>query len=106
MLALPEQVYGAGGYTVNGASERTRSYRLLQGERLALEIRGEPGVLVSTSAPPPLPGTPPVTHPFATANFRLAEAEGELGALLRESSDTDAFLEAADRAGYRIESIN
>ncbi|MFI1574182.1 hypothetical protein ACH4VQ_25620 [Streptomyces anulatus] len=47
-----------------------------------------------------------MTHPFATANFRLAEAEGELGALLHESSDTDAFLKAADRAGYRIESIN
>ncbi|MFJ7258324.1 hypothetical protein ACIQWV_38845 [Streptomyces sp. NPDC098085] len=42
-----------------------------------------------------------MTHPFATAGFHLAEAEGELGALLRESSDIDAFLEAADRAGYR-----
>lgn len=43
-----------------------------------------------------------MTHPFATADFRMAEAEGELGALLRESSDLDAFLEAADRAGYLV----
>lgn len=91
---------------MNETSESRRSYRLLRGDRLALEIRGEPGILVSTSVPPPIPGTAPVTHPFATASFHLAEAEGELGALLREASDLDAFLEAAGRAGYRIESID
>lgn len=89
---------------MSDASEVTRSYRLLRGGRVALEIRGEPGLLVSTSVPPPLPaGSSPVTHSFATASFQLAEAEGELGALLRESSDLDAFLEAAARAGYLIE---
>ncbi|KRE21020.1 hypothetical protein [Agromyces sp. Soil535] len=91
---------------MNGASERTRRYRVLLGERLALEIRDEPGILVSISAPPPPPGTPPVTHPFATATFHLAEVEGDLGALLRESSDLDAFLEAVARAGYRIEPVD
>lgn len=45
-------------------------------------------------------------HAFATASFHMAEAEGELGALLRESPDLDAFLEAADRTGYRVESID
>ncbi|MFV2121269.1 hypothetical protein ACE14D_23645 [Streptomyces sp. Act-28] len=89
---------------MSGASEVTRSYRLLRDGRVALEIRGEPGPLISTSVPPPAAGNPPVTHPFATAGFRLAEAEGELGSLLRQSSDLDAFLEAAARAGYLIES--
>ncbi|MGW0611386.1 hypothetical protein [Streptomyces sp. NPDC002788] len=89
---------------MSGASE-VRSYRLLRDGRVALEIRGEPGLLVSTSVPPPPAGNPPVTHSFATARFQLAEAEGELGALLRESPDLDAFLEAADRAGYLIELI-
>jgi hypothetical protein len=89
---------------VSGASGVTRSYRLLRGGRVALEIRGEPGILVGTSVPPPPAGHPPVTHAFATASFRLAEAEGELGALLCESPDLDAFLEAAARAGYLIES--
>ncbi|MGW6943856.1 hypothetical protein ACWGF3_33280 [Streptomyces xanthophaeus] len=84
----------------------TRSYRLLRGERVVLEIRGEPGLLVSTSLPPPVAGDPPVMHAFATASFHMAEAEGELGALLRESPDLDAFLEAADRTGYRVESID
>ncbi|MEU9350015.1 hypothetical protein AB0D65_03105 [Streptomyces griseoloalbus] len=88
---------------MSGASEVTRSYRLLRGGRVALEIRGEPGLLVSTSVPPLTAGHSPVTHSFATASFQLAEAEGELGALLRESSDLDAFLEAAARAGYLIE---
>lgn len=90
---------------MNDASPTVRSYRILRGERLALEIRGEPGALVSTSVPPPPPGTPPVTHPFATASFRMAETEGELGALLRQASDLDTFLGAAERAGYRIESV-
>ncbi|WP_405435227.1 hypothetical protein OG373_01125 [Streptomyces avidinii] len=90
---------------MSGAPEAARSYRLLRGGRVALEIRGEPGPLVSTSHPPPLPGVPPVTHSFATATFQLAESEGDLGALLRGSSDLDAFLEAAGRTGYVVESI-
>ncbi|MFJ8697151.1 hypothetical protein [Streptomyces roseolilacinus] len=89
---------------MSGASEVTRGYRLLRGGRVVLEIRGEPGLLASTSVPPLPAGDSPVTHSFATASFQLAEAEEELGALLRESPDLDAFLEAAARAGYLIES--
>lgn len=47
----------------------------------------------------------PVTHPFATATFHLAEYEGELGALLREASDLHAFLDAAERSGYAVEAV-
>jgi hypothetical protein len=74
-----------------------RRYRLWRDGRLALDVTGEPGILVSTSAPPPLPGQPPATHPFATATAYVAEWEGQLGALLRESSDLDAFLAEAGR---------
>ncbi|MBM7829589.1 hypothetical protein JOE59_000294 [Agromyces cerinus] len=48
-------------------------YQVFAGDQLALELREESGILVSTSSPPPLPGTAPVTHPFATAVFRMAE---------------------------------
>lgn len=68
-------------------------------------LKGEPGVLDSTSPPSPLPRAAPVTHPFATATFHLAEYEGELGALLREASDLHAFLDAAERSGYAVEAV-
>ncbi|MFF2775568.1 hypothetical protein ACFVU3_11720 [Streptomyces sp. NPDC058052] len=81
----------------------TRRYRVFARDRLAAEFTDEPGVLVSTSTPPPLPGEAPVTHPFASASFRTAENEGELGRLLRNSRDLDTFLAAARAAGYRVE---
>ncbi|UOE42681.1 hypothetical protein [Agromyces larvae] len=98
---------GQGSPGASGRPEPSgpRSYRLFRGDRLVLELRGEPGILVSTSAPPPLPGAGPVTHPFATATFHTAETEGELGALLRGASDLDAFLVAAEQAGYRVERV-
>lgn len=71
--------------------------------RLALELSGEGGVLVSTSTPPPLPGTPVITHPFATATFHMSENEGELGALLRRAVDLTSFLDAVRALGYRVE---
>ncbi|MFJ8746153.1 hypothetical protein ACIRL2_43195 [Embleya sp. NPDC127516] len=82
-----------------------RTYRLFYGRRLAMGIRGEPGVLVSTSTPPPVPGAAPVTHPFAAGTFHVAECEGELGALLHAASDLHAFLDAARRCGYAVEAV-
>ncbi|MCO7272980.1 MULTISPECIES: hypothetical protein [Cellulosimicrobium] len=78
-------------------------YRVLRDGRVVLVVRGEPGVLVSASVPPPLPGTAPVTHPFATATFTATLHEGTLGSLLREAPDLAAFLAAVERAGYVVE---
>ncbi len=80
-----------------------RRFRLWREGRLALELTEEPGILVSTSAPPPLPGQGPVIHPFATATAHVAEWEGELGIRLREASDLDAFLAAVALLGYSVE---
>ena len=82
-----------------------RRYRLWRDGRLALDLVAEPGILVSTSAPPPLPGRGPATHPFATATAYVAEWEGELGTLLREASDLDAFLAAVTQLGYSVEEV-
>lgn len=82
-----------------------RQLRLWRDGRLALELVDRPGPLVSTSAPPPLPGQAPPDHPFATATAFVAEWEGELGALLRGSPDLDAFLAAVTRLGYTIEEV-
>lgn len=81
----------------------TTAYRLYLGDDLVLDVSDEPGILVSTSAPPPLPGQGPVTHPFATATFFSAVSEGELGALLRNAPDLPTFLAEAAESGYRVE---
>ena len=80
-----------------------RSVRLWRDGRLALELVERPGPLVSTSAPPPLPGQEPPPHPFATATAFVAEWEGELGGLLRAAPDLDAFLAAVEPLGYTVE---
>jgi hypothetical protein len=85
--------------------EAPRRYRLLRDGRVALEVADEPGILVSTSAPPPLPGQGPVTHPFATATAYVAEWEGELGELLRGAPDLDSFLAEAASRGYEVEPV-
>ena len=82
-----------------------RRYRLWREGRLALELTDQPGILVSTSAPPPIPGQGPVTHPFATATAHVAEWEGQLGTLLREAADLDEFLAAVGVLGYTVEEV-
>jgi hypothetical protein len=82
-----------------------RRFRLYREGRLALEIRDQPGIMVSTSAPPPLPGRGPVTHPFATATAYVAEWEGQLGAMLRGAPSFDAFLDEVAAAGYEIRRV-
>ncbi len=82
-----------------------RRYRLWRDGRVALDLVAQPGILVSTSAPPPLPGRGPATHPFATATAHVAEWEGELGTLLREASDLDAFLATVASLGYSVEEV-
>ncbi|WP_405389739.1 hypothetical protein OG596_18720 [Streptomyces sp. NBC_01102] len=91
---------------MSSAADSIRRYRVFAGERLAVEVVGEPGVLVSSSAPPPLPGEAPVTHASMSANFRRAENEGALGLLLRNAPGLDAFLAAVRSAGYRVESVD
>lgn len=86
-----------------GVPGEARHLRVFRDERLALDLVGRPGILVSLSAPPPRPGEPAVTHPFATATFMTAETEGELGRLLRGADTLDAFVAATVRAGYRVE---
>ena len=81
-------------------------YRLLRDGRIAMEVAGIPGVLVSTSTPPPLPGTAAVTHAFATATFHLASQEGELGALLRGATDLGSFLDAVVLRGFVVERVD
>lgn len=80
-------------------------YRIYRDDEHVLDLRDEPGILLSTSAPPPLPGHGPVTHPFATATFYSAATEGELGAMLRSAPDLGSFLAAVESAGYRVEKL-
>ena len=87
------------------SAEAPRQFRLTRDGRLALDVTETPGILVSTSAPPPLPGQGPTTHPFATATAYVAEWEGELGEMLRTAPDLDAFLAVASARGYTVEAV-
>ena len=78
-------------------------WHVFKGETLVLEVRDEPGPIVSTSAPPPLPGEGPVLHPFLAASAFDPDTEGHLGGILRSSSSLDDFLTALRDAGYRVE---
>ena len=87
------------------SAEAPRHFRLTRDGRLALDVTETPGILVSTSAPPPLPGQAPATHAFATATAYVAEWEGELGEMLRSAPDLDAFLAVASARGYSVEAV-
>ena len=84
-------------------SEDPRHILVYRDDRLVLDVVGRPGPLVSLSAPPPVPGSEPVTHPFATATFMTPETEGELGEHLRCNDTLEAFIEDIRRHGYRVE---
>jgi hypothetical protein len=84
-------------------NEPERHVCVYRDDRQVLDLYGRPGVLVSLSAPPPRPGEPGVTHPFATATFMTPETEGELGALLRGAESLDGFLAEVRERGYRVE---
>lgn len=86
-------------------SPAPRRIRLWRDGRLALDLTAEPGILVSTSAPPPLPGQGPPTHPWATATAYVAEWEGQLGTLLRAAPDLDSFVAAVEAEGYTVEDV-
>lgn len=83
--------------------------------RPVLRIRDNPGTLRSTAPPPPdrgpappppgPPGTvalPPGVHPFVDAQALDAASEGELRALLDESTGFDDYVRRLVAAGYEV----
>ena len=83
--------------------QEPRHILVYRDDRLVLDLIGRPGVLVSRSGPPPVPGSEPVTHPYATATFMTPETEGELGEHLRCNDTLEGFIEDISRHGYRVE---
>lgn len=81
----------------------TRQWRVFDGDLAILEIRDEPGPLLSTALPPP--GAAPPTHPFLSATALDAAHESKLRQLLDASSNVDEFLRALTGAGYRVVAI-
>jgi len=92
-----------------------RHFLVFKDTRLVLEASATPGTLRSTAGPPALPsgppgppgppGTdalPPGVHPFIDAQAHDPGTEGELRALLDESSDFDDYLQRLLAHGYEI----
>lgn len=86
---------------VNMTVRRSR-YRVYENDRLVLEVIDHPGLLISATAPPPLPGQPLVTHPFVSAVAYVPEREEILRRKLDKSSDLDEFLAAIAGLGMKI----
>ena len=84
-------------------AQSPRHILVYRDDRRVLDLLGRPGALVSLSGPPPIPGSEPVTHRFASATFLTPETEGELGELLRGAGTLDEFLDAIRQHGYRVE---
>jgi hypothetical protein len=90
-----------------------REFVVHRDERLVLRIRDNPGTLRSTAAPrprhaPPPPGPPATTvlpqdvRSFVDAQAHDAVSEGELRALLDESTSFDDYLRRLADAGYVV----
>jgi hypothetical protein len=90
---------------VAGTSSKRR-FRVYKGDLLELEVANEPGMLVSNSAPPPLPNDPPQKpHPFLSAVAFVPQDEGHLRQLLDASKSIDEWFEKLRDEGYRIEEV-
>lgn len=76
-----------------------RATQVFKNGTLALEVEDQPGVLLSTAAPPP-GGAP--AHPFVNARAHDPFSEGDLATILAESSDYDDFLRRLEAAGYEL----
>lgn len=97
----------AGRQSGGGNADGDRSWRVWVGERPLLEISDRPGPIRDTSAPPPPPGSTVAIHPFLSAacggDPMLCSRAGEI---LRASDSLDAFLEALDDEGWRVEELD
>jgi hypothetical protein len=78
------------------------TYSVYWDDLRVLEVRDEPGILISRSAAPPPPGTPPAMHPFLTGTAFIPEHEGILRDALERSGDFDGFVSELERLGYRV----
>jgi hypothetical protein len=88
---------------VGSSAPTGKRFEVYRGDTLELDVTDTPGPLVSTSAPPPVPGAPsPKPHPFLSASAHVAADEGALRALLDQSHSTAEFLEKLRAAGYRV----
>jgi hypothetical protein len=76
-----------------------RSAQVFRADTLVLDVTDEPGVLLSTAAPPP-GGAP--AHPFVTGRAHDPFSEGELAAILSDSESYDDFLARLVAAGFDV----
>jgi len=80
-----------------------RTVRVLLKGDLLLDIEDRPGILTSTSAPPPKPWDEPTLHPFLSGSAYNPSHEGRLRTLLDQSKSFDDYVERLRAAGYQIE---
>lgn len=83
-------------------STEPAEFLVYMGDEMVLEIRAEPGPLISRMAPPPAPGEGPVLHPFLSATAHVPEHEGTLREVLDRSDDLAEYLANLQALGFRV----
>ena len=76
-------------------------WKVYKGEETVLEVRNEPGYLVSTALLPP--GHKPVKHPFLSARALNSFEEDKLRRILEQARTFEQFLGLLRANGYRVE---
>lgn len=79
-----------------------KRYEVFSGDELVLEVEDSPGPLISTSAPPPVPGEEPAPHPFLSATAYVATEEHHLREVLGQATSTSDYVERLQKEGYRV----
>lgn len=82
-----------------------RCLAIYQAGALVAEVWDEPGPLVTRLAPPPPPGTEPVTHHRFSSTAYVPEHEGQLRDLLDAASSLDDLSAKACAHGYHVEEL-
>jgi len=80
-----------------------RTVRVLLKGDLLLYIDDRPGILTSTSAPPPKPWDEPTLHPVLSGSAYNPSHEGRLRTHLDQGKSFDDYVERLRAAGYQIE---
>jgi hypothetical protein len=86
------------------ATRRT-AYDIHWADRLVARISGDPGPLISRSAPPPRRGEQPRRCAFLSGTAYAADHEGRLRDVLERSRSLDEFLSALRSLGYGVTEV-
>lgn len=99
------KIYKEINVVTKGFSESNPELTEARGERkLILEVRNEPGFIVSIALPPQ--GETPKTHPFLSGMSYDPVEEDAIGKLLEKAKTFEEFIALLQNSGYIVEKVS